>query len=55
MSTLHEQLHQDIYNDFPLVALKVSIILVALVFIALALLVDNKWILAGAFLYEVLP
>ena len=41
--------------DFTEATLKALIILWSLMVIALALLFDNKWLLAGILAYEVLP
>lgn len=42
-------------RDFTLFGLKAAIILLALVFIFLALTINNKWVLGGILAYEVLP
>lgn len=55
MMGLVRQVHQQVYEDFTLGALKLSIILVALLLIVAAATIDNKWVLAGIFAYEVLP
>lgn len=48
-------MQEKLSNDFSLVALKGAIIVLAVFFIVLALLVNNKWILAGALAYMALP
>lgn len=42
-------------SDFTLAALKTYIIGLAIVFIIVALLVENKWVLAGLAAYITLP
>lgn len=42
-------------QDFTQASLKLMIILVALLFMVLALTVQNKWLLAGILAYIVLP
>lgn len=46
---------EAINRDFSLVALKGAIILLGVVFIVLALTINNKWALAGIFAYGALP
>lgn len=48
-------LQEKLTDDFSLVALKGAIILLALGFILIAVLVNNKWVLAGTFAYMALP
>lgn len=50
-----ERLQETVFQDFSLVGLKAAIILVALLYIFIALTVDNKWALAGTFAYAILP
>lgn len=42
-------------KDFSLAALRSMIIVWGLMIIGLALVIDNKWVLAGILAYEVLP
>ena len=55
MNELIRRVQAEFARDFTLTTLRVAIILVACVFIGIALLVENKWILAGALAYLVLP
>lgn len=55
MNEFIKRFRQEAYNDFSLTALRVAIIVAALVFIGVALFVNNKWLLAGALAYLVLP
>lgn len=55
MNDFIKRFQQEAHNDLSLTALRVLIIVVALAFIALALAVQNKWVLAGALAYIVLP
>lgn len=59
MTFITELLHmwrQALANDFTTTALKTGIVLWAIFVIFLVIFViDNKWLLAGIFLYEVLP
>ena len=48
-------IQEKLTDDFSLVALKGAIIVLALVFILIAIMVNNKWFLAGTFAYMVLP
>jgi hypothetical protein len=50
-----DNIRKEFYRDFTKTTLKILIIIVALLVIALALYVDNKWVLAGILAYEVLP
>lgn len=49
------ELRQAVHDDLSLVALKGAIILMGLLFIVLALTINNKWLLAGVFAYGALP
>jgi hypothetical protein len=42
-------------RDFTLLSLKALIIIWAIFVVALAIVVDNKWVLTGILAYEVLP
>ena len=59
MSLLTELIHQwrtALSHDFTATALKTAIVIWAIFVILLVVfVVDNKWLLAGIFLYEVLP
>ena len=55
MNELIRRMQAEFAKDFTLATLRIAIILVACVFIGLALFVKNKWVLAGALAYLVLP
>ena len=55
MNDFIRRMQKQFNDDFTLTTLRIAIILVALVFIGLALFVKNKWVLAGALAYLVLP
>lgn len=55
MNILIQRFRQEANNDLSMTALRVAIITAALVFIGMALFVNNKWVLAGALAYLVLP
>lgn len=55
MNEYIQQLQDYLARDFTTGALKILIIVVAVVLVFLAVAVDNKWILAGILAYEVLP
>lgn len=55
MNVLIQRFRQEANNDLSMTALRVAIITAALVFIGMALFVNNKWVLAGALAYLVLP
>ena len=42
-------------RDFTLFGLKAAIIAVAVLLIILALTINNKWVLGGILVYEILP
>jgi hypothetical protein len=52
---IFEKVRRSFYNDFTEASLKTAIIAVALFFIFLALVVNNKWLLAAILAYIVLP
>ena len=55
MNRLIKSLQAQFAQDQTETSLRVAIIAVALVFILLALVVKNKWILAGILAYIILP
>lgn len=55
VSSVIETVRRQFEKDFTLAALKTTIILWSLIIIALAIIIDNKWVLAGVLAYEVLP
>jgi hypothetical protein len=55
MNNFIRRIQQEFNKDFSLTALRVAIILWAIFVICLAIVVDNKWFLAGVLAYEVLP
>lgn len=50
-----EKVRSAFAQDFSLYALRATIIAWAVMLIALAVIIDNKWTLAGILAYEVLP
>lgn len=50
-----ESFRRALEKDFTLAALRATIIVWSLVVIGLAIIIDNKWVLAGILAYEVLP
>lgn len=55
MNPFIKKFQQEASSDLSLTALRVAIIVAALVFIGMALFVNNKWVLAGALAYLILP
>lgn len=59
MSLLSELIHrwrEALSADFTTTTLKTAIVLWAILVVVLVIFfIDNKWLLAGIFLYEVLP
>ena len=52
---LFQRVHSDFANDWTEAMLRWTIVVWAAFIIILALLVRNKWILAGILAYEILP
>jgi hypothetical protein len=55
MNKIIQRVQAEFAQDFTKAGLKTLIILWALFIIALALLIDEPWVLAGILAYEVLP
>lgn len=55
MNSPIESVRRSFEKDFTLAALRATIITWCLVVIGLAIVIDNKWVLAGILAYEVLP
>ncbi len=55
MNEFIRRMQKEFNDDWSAAALRVGIIAVALFFIGIAVFVKNKWILAGALAYIVLP
>lgn len=55
MTPFHEFLKRRLASDNPTSFLKLFLITWAIMIIALAFFIDNKWVLAAMIAYEVLP
>ena len=55
LNPIKERIQSNFAKDYTLSGLRLLIIAWALFVIALAIIVDNKWILAGILAWEVLP
>jgi hypothetical protein len=50
-----ESVRRTFQKDFTLAGLKATIIVWSLLVIVAAIVIDNKWVLAGLLAYEILP
>lgn len=55
MNEYIRRMQAEFAKDFTLTALRVIIIVWCLIVIGLALVIKNKWVLAGILAYEILP
>jgi hypothetical protein len=55
LTSLKNKVQSNFATDYTLSGLRLLIIVWAFFIIALALIIDNKWVLAGILAYEVLP
>lgn len=55
INSYYERLKHQFYQDYTTTTLKALIIVVAIILIGAALFIDNKWLLAGILVWEILP